>query len=66
MTPREEKFLHDISSPLGGIEILLETLLDDVPDKDTTGMRERVLEALRGLRKIRDLLETRRDEVDSE
>ena len=60
MKMKDENFLHDLASPLAGVELLIETLFADIPLDDATNMRERLQEALRGIDRIRHLLEEKR------
>ncbi|WPU64735.1 hypothetical protein [Peredibacter starrii] len=62
---REREFIHALASPLAGIEMILESVMDDIQDKgeDPEGYGERVREALNGLEKLKILLKERREEV---
>lgn len=62
---REREFIHAMASPLAGVEMILESVMDDIKDKqeDPDGYGERVQEALNGLEKLKGLLKERREEV---
>ena len=62
---REREFIHAMASPLAGIEMILESVLEDITDKgdDPEGYGERVKDALTGLEKMKILLKERRQEV---
>jgi hypothetical protein len=59
----ERNFLHDLSSPLAGVQLVLETLVADVPKGDPTGMLRRIEIALRGVEKMKRLMEVRREDL---
>lgn len=62
---REREFIHAMASPLAGIEMILESVLEDITDKgdDSDGYGERVRDALSGLEKMKILLKERRQEI---
>lgn len=62
---REREFIHAMASPLAGIEMILESVLEDITDKgdDSDGYSERVRDALSGLEKMKILLKERRQEI---
>ncbi|MBI3544122.1 MAG: hypothetical protein HY075_12700 [Deltaproteobacteria bacterium] len=60
----ERKFIHDISSPLGVVYGMVETVLEGLK---TGGGRpediQKLEKALRSLNKVTDLIHTRREEI---
>lgn len=65
---KEREFIHALASPLAGIEMILESVLEDVQDAgdDSAGYGERVRDALQGIEKLKNILNSRREEVLSE
>lgn len=53
-----DKLLHDLASPIGGVEMLLDSLLEDLPEgADPQAIRERVAEAMKGVERIKEILD---------
>ncbi len=62
---REREFIHAMASPLAGIEMILDSVIEDINDEgvDPNGYGERVKEAMTGIEKLKELLKERREEV---
>lgn len=62
---KEREFIHAIASPLAGIEMIVASVLDDIADagEDPAGYGERLKDAMSGLEKMKDMLNSRRQEV---
>lgn len=63
MKNSEQEFLHDLASPLAGIELILETVINDISPLEDSSVQERLQEVLRGVDRIRHLLDDRRQKV---
>ena len=67
MKNSERKYLHDIMSPLAGMEMMVESLLEDLPaDSDEKGIRERLAAIALGIVKMRDITVARRSQAELE
>ncbi len=53
----EDEFLHAIASPMSGIELLLDSVVEDLPKNSET--EAGVLGALEGIKKLKVLLKAR-------
>lgn len=62
---KEREFIHAIASPLAGIEMILDSVLEDLNDTppDPMGYGERIREVMIGVEKMKVLLKERREEV---
>ena len=62
---KEREFIHAIASPLAGIEMIVDSVLEDVTasGEDPMGYGERLQEVMTGLEKMKNLLKERREEV---
>lgn len=62
---KERVFIHAIASPLAGIEMILESVIEDVASagEDTEGYGERLKDVMSGIEKMKILLKERRQEV---
>jgi signal transduction histidine kinase len=67
MKTAEKKYLHDIMSPLAGMEMMVESLLEDIPaEGDEKGVRERLDAIAQGILKMRAITVARRTEAELE
>lgn len=61
---RDREFIHAMASPLAGIEMILESVVEDLEGKeDELFIGERVKDSLKGIEKLRTLLAERREEI---
>lgn len=65
---KEREFIHALASPIAGVEMILESILDDVKaaGEDPAGYEERLTDIMTGIEKIKTILHNRRQEVLSE
>lgn len=65
MKDKEREFIHAMASPLAGIEMILESVVEDVKDsgEDPMGLQERLKDVMMGIEKMKILLKERREEV---
>lgn len=65
MKDKEREFIHAMASPLAGIEMILESVVEDVKDsgEDPMGLNERLKDVMLGIEKMKTLLRERREEV---
>ena len=65
MKDKEREFIHAMASPLAGIEMILESVVEDVKDsgEDPMGYGERLKDVMAGIEKMKILLKARREEV---
>lgn len=62
---KERQFIHALASPLAGVEMILESIIEDVAAEanDPQGYGERLSEVMVGIEKLKTLLKERREEV---
>lgn len=61
------KFLHDISSPVSGVEFILDAVENDLKQPlDPALIQEKINIAFEGLKKIRRLINQAREEMGNE
>lgn len=61
---KERVFIHAMASPLAGIEMILESVIEDmVSAGDSNGYEERLKDVISGIEKMKTLLKERREEV---
>jgi hypothetical protein len=62
---KELEFIHALASPLAGVEMILESVIEDVAALavDPDGYGERLKDVMAGIEKMKVLLKERREEV---
>jgi signal transduction histidine kinase len=62
---KERQFVHALASPLAGIEMILESVIEDLASDpaDAMGYKERLNDIMAGIEKMKVLLKERREEV---
>lgn len=61
---RDREFIHAMASPLAGIEMILESVIEDLEGaSDELMIGERVKDSLKGIERLRTLLAERREEI---
>lgn len=62
---KDRAFIHALASPLAGIEMILESIAEDLAtqSEDPMGVGERLNEVMNGIEKMKTLLKNRREEV---
>jgi hypothetical protein len=62
---KEREFIHALASPLAGVEMILESIVDDLKAEasDPMGFGERLTDVMAGIERMKTLLKDRRKEV---
>jgi hypothetical protein len=65
MQNEERKFLHDLATPLGGLYLLLKTLIEDAEEEGKKELATKLERCLGLSKKMGDLLNDRRTKLES-